>query len=153
MSTNGWWYSTICKKDYVMKGKIKGFSQEKDVRQEPARPGAFPPHSTGTHRKHTGRWKQYSDRSFLGIFSDNFRPFPTGKHRELAGIHRKKVPAGILLPLPVLSCGIRWLFRTFPAGSRRIRWPESSSWAVYYPWIHKYIMADDRIQPLSTKKF
>jgi hypothetical protein len=26
------------------------------------------------------------------IFSDNFRPFPTGKHRELVGIHRKKIP-------------------------------------------------------------
>lgn len=41
------------------------------------------------------------------IFSDDFRSFPTGKHMELAGIHRKKVPAGILLSLPVLSCGIR----------------------------------------------
>ncbi len=91
-------------------------TQDKDVRQEPARPGAFSAHSTGTHRKHTGRWKQYSGRNFLGIFSDDFRPFPTGKHRELAGIHRKKVPAGILLPLPVLSCGIRW--------------PESSSWVL-----------------------
>jgi hypothetical protein len=44
---------------------------------------------------------------FSRIFSNDFRPFPTGKHRELAGIHRKKLPAGILLPLPVLSCGIQ----------------------------------------------
>ncbi len=42
-------------------------------------------------------WKQYSGR----IFSDDFRPIPTGKHRKLEGIHRKKsgsFSAGILLP-------------------------------------------------------
>jgi hypothetical protein len=46
------------------------------------------------------------------IFSDDFRPVPTGKYRQLAGIHRKKcekLPVGILLPLPKD-------FRCFPAG-------------------------------------
>ncbi len=40
------------------------------------------------------------------IFSDDFRLVPAGKHRELAGIHRKKIrhiPVGVLLPLPVIS--------------------------------------------------
>ncbi len=35
------------------------------------------------------------------IFSNAFRPVPTGKHRKLTGIHRKKFgqfPPGILLP-------------------------------------------------------
>jgi hypothetical protein len=40
------------------------------------------------------------------IFSDNFRPVPAGKHRKLAGIHRKKFgrfSAGILLPFSSIS--------------------------------------------------
>jgi hypothetical protein len=46
------------------------------------------------------------------IFSDDFRPVPTGKYRQLAGIHRKKsekLPVGILLPFPRD-------FRCFPTG-------------------------------------
>jgi hypothetical protein len=52
------------------------------------------------------------------IFSDDFRPFPAGKHRKLTGIHRKKsnkFPVGILLLLPaissaflLLSCKLLW---------------------------------------------
>jgi hypothetical protein len=78
-------------------------TQGKDVQQELAGSVVFPAHSSGTHRKHTGRWKQYSNRNFLGFFPYDFRPFPTGKHRQLAGIHRKKsekLPTGILLPFP-----------------------------------------------------
>jgi len=87
-------------------------SQGKDVRQELAESVVFPAHSTGTHRKHTGRWKQYSNQNFLRFFPYDFRPFPIGKHRQLAGIHRKKskkLPAGILLPFPRN-------FRCFPTG-------------------------------------
>jgi hypothetical protein len=51
-------------------------TQEKYVRQEPAGSGAFLMHSTGTPRKHTGRWKQYSSQNFLGIFSMIFDRFP-----------------------------------------------------------------------------
>jgi hypothetical protein len=46
------------------------------------------------------------------IFSDDFRPFPTGKHRELAGIRRKRHPkiSGAFLrdtvTFPYLSCRI-----------------------------------------------
>jgi hypothetical protein len=39
-------------------------------------------------------------------FSDDLRPVPTEKYRELIGIHRKKsrkFPVGILLPLPAIS--------------------------------------------------
>jgi hypothetical protein len=39
------------------------------------------------------------------IFSDDFRSVPAGKHRKLAGIHRKKFnkfPVGILLPVPAI---------------------------------------------------
>jgi hypothetical protein len=46
------------------------------------------------------------------IFSDDFRPVPTEKYRQLAGIHRKKsekLPVRILLPFPKD-------FRCFPAG-------------------------------------
>jgi hypothetical protein len=47
------------------------------------------------------------------IFSDDFRPVPSGKDRNLTGIHRKKFgqfPVGILLP-----CSSD--FRCFPTGS------------------------------------
>jgi hypothetical protein len=46
------------------------------------------------------------------MFFDDFRPVPTGKYRQLAGIHRKKsekLPVEILLPFPKD-------FRCFPAG-------------------------------------
>jgi hypothetical protein len=46
------------------------------------------------------------------IFSDDFRLVPTGKYRQLAGIHRRKsekLSVGILLPFPKD-------FRWFPAG-------------------------------------
>ena len=85
-------------------------SQVKDVRQEPAGSGGFPTHSTGTHRKHTGRWKQYSSRNFLGFFSmisDRFLQESTGNSQEFTGKDIRKLPAGKLLPFPVLSCGIR----------------------------------------------
>ncbi len=64
-------------------------SQGKDLRQELAESVVFPAHSTGTHRKHTGRWKQYSNRNFLRFFPYDFRPVPIRKHRQLAGIHQK----------------------------------------------------------------
>jgi hypothetical protein len=41
-------------------------------------------------RKLIETWKQYSDRKFSGFFSHHFRPVLTGKHRKMAGIHRKK---------------------------------------------------------------
>ncbi len=63
---------------------------------------AFHWNAQETHRKMEAVFQP----EFSRIFSNDLRPFPTGKHRELAGIHRKKVPAGILLPLPVLSCRI-----------------------------------------------
>ena len=72
-------------------------------RRDPAHSDAFHWNAQETHRKMEAVFQP----EFSRIFSNDFRPFPTGKHRELAGIHRKKVPAGILLPLPVLSCGIR----------------------------------------------
>jgi hypothetical protein len=81
------------------------FSQEKDVRQEPTGSGAFPMHSTGTHRKHTGRWKQYSSRIFHGFFpmiSDRFPPESTGNSQESIG---KKFPPEYCFH-----------FRCFPAG-------------------------------------
>ncbi len=99
-------------------------TQEKDVRQEPAGSSAFPAHSTGKHRKHTGRWKQYSSRNFLGFFpmiSDRFLQENTGNSQEFTGKKSEKLPAGILLPFPILSRGIWRLFRIFPAGSHRIR--------------------------------
>ncbi len=61
------------------------------------------------------------------IFSDDFRLVPARKHRKLTGIHRKKYgqfPAGVLLPRSSD-------FRCFPAGSRGIRWPESSTWVFF----------------------
>jgi len=82
--------------------------------------GAFHWDAPETHRKMEAVFRPELSR----IFFDDFRPFPTEKHRELVGIHRKKskkLPAGILLPFPVLSHGIRRLFRIFPAGYRRIR--------------------------------
>ena len=64
-----------------------------------------PMHSTGTHRKHTGRWKQYSSRNFLGIFpmiSDRFPQESTGNSQEFIGkkfrpeycFHFRCFPAG-----------------------------------------------------------
>jgi hypothetical protein len=67
-------------------------------------------------------WKQYSDRNFFG----DFRPVLAGKHRKLTGIDWKKsgqFRVGILLPCPSD-------FRCFPAGSRGIWWPESSTWVL-----------------------
>ncbi len=58
------------------------------------------------------------------ICPNDFRQVPTGKYKELAGIHRKKSAkfssrntASMFRWVPVLSCRIRWLFRIFPAGS------------------------------------
>jgi hypothetical protein len=55
------------------------------------------------------------------IVSDDFRPVPTGKYRQLAGIHRKKIrktsgrnTASISEGFPMLSCGIRRLFEGIP---------------------------------------
>ena len=62
-------------------------------------------HSTGTHRKHTGRWKQYSSRNFHEFFpmiSDRFPPESTGNSQEFIG---KKFPPEYCFH-----------FRCFPAG-------------------------------------
>jgi hypothetical protein len=66
------------------------------------------------------------------IFSDDFWPVPTGKHWKLTGIHRKK--SGQFLAEILLPCSSD--FRCFPAGSRGIRWPESSTWVVIlFHWL------------------
>jgi hypothetical protein len=72
--------------------------------------------------------------------TDRIRSVSIGKHRQLAGIHRKKsknLPAGILLPFPrnfrCFPTGYGDFSASFlqdPAGSCRIWWPESSSWDV-----------------------
>jgi hypothetical protein len=57
------------------------------------------------------------------IFSDDFRLVPAGKHRKLAGIHRKKpnkFPVGIPLPLPAISRAFLQDPVTFPLLSCRI---------------------------------
>ena len=76
------------------------------------------PRSNRTARKRPVPWNSgdFVEAVFrpeiFRIFSDDFRSVPAGKHRKLAGIHRKKsgqFPAGILLP-----CSSD--FRCFPAG-------------------------------------
>jgi hypothetical protein len=62
------------------------------------------------------------------IFSDNFRPFPTRKHRELVGIHRKKIPKTSGRNTASISGAFPRDTVAFPYLSCRIRWPESSSW-------------------------
>ena len=61
-------------------------SQVKDVRQELAGSDAFYWNAPETHRKMEAVFQPELSRNF----SDDFRPFLTGKHRELTGIHRKK---------------------------------------------------------------
>ncbi len=63
----------------------------------------------------TGRFRPENFRTFSG----DFRPVPVGTHRKLTGIHRKKSGP-------------------FPVFSRRIRWPESSTWdmIIIHPIIH-----------------
>ncbi len=48
--------------------------------------------------------------------------------QEFTGKNSGRNTASISEEFPVLSHGIRWLFRIFPPRSRRIWWPESSSW-------------------------
>jgi hypothetical protein len=48
------------------------------------------------------------------IFSDDFRPFPTGNHRELAGIHRKRHPKTSGRKTASISGAFLWDTVTFP---------------------------------------
>jgi hypothetical protein len=72
-----------------------------------------------------GTWKQYSHRKFFGFFPMISDRFPVGKHRKLAGIHRKKIlkiPIGILLPLPAISGAFLQNPVTFPLVFCMFRW-------------------------------
>ena len=83
--------------------------------------GRFRQESTGSHRNVEAVFQPENFR----IFSDDFRPVPAGKHRELIGIHWKKsnkFPVGILLPLPAISGAFLWDPVTFPHLSCRIMW-------------------------------
>ncbi len=90
---------------------IKHFPPKQSLRFKFERKIKSPPRS-----KITGRFRQESNENrwnveaifspeICRIFSDDFRPVPVGKHRNLTGIHRKKskkIPVGILLPLPAI---------------------------------------------------
>jgi hypothetical protein len=54
------------------------------------------------------------------IFSDDFRPFPTGKHRELAGIHRKNIQKTSGRNTASTSGAFPWDTTAFPHLSCRI---------------------------------
>jgi hypothetical protein len=66
------------------------------------------------------------------ISSNAFRPVPAGKHRKLAGIHRK-IPKNFrpeyCFHVSAISGALLQDTVTFPHLSFRIRWPESSTWS------------------------
>jgi hypothetical protein len=73
----------------------------------------------------SGTWKQYSHRKFFGFFPMICDRFSVGKHRKLAGIHRKKIlkiPIEILLPLPAISGAFLQNPVTFPLVSCMFWW-------------------------------
>ncbi len=84
--------------------------------------------------EHTGRWKQYSNRNFLGFFLmifDRFLPESTGNWQEFTEKHPKNFRPEYCFHFRGISAGFprdTVTFRILPAGSRRIWWPESSSW-------------------------
>ena len=70
-----------------------------------------------------------------------FRGFPTGSCWKVQEINWnpsekiQKIPyrntASMFRRFPVFSSRIQWISRIFPAGSCRIRCPESSTWVLY----------------------
>ena len=90
-------------------------------------------------------WKQFSRPDIFRIFSNDFRPVPAWKVREVGRNPAEKCgqffgrnTASMFQWFPVFSCRIRWLFRIFLAGSFGIRWPEASTWEQHHQRYHRH---------------